>query len=213
MFLSWHTLTSHRKCSETSSQSFPEKQAKGSKGELGRVRDWWRTNIATPYSSCEDRFEDPVNVKWLLFHLTPQTQILKISVVIPPSACLIYIFQGPPQRNYFSTIVTMGLQDDEGRLEVLIFGETERTLRHREVKWLAHNHTVSEPGQEAKSLNPLGVFSFHLLLASATLWICLFQQTSMFLSKSCQFFFPRWAMNLPRVSKQTVERALAFKPE
>lgn len=44
----------------------------------------------------------------------------------------------------------------------------------------------------AKALDPLGLFSFYFEPAQLSR-ICFSQQTSVFLSKSCQFFLSRWA--------------------
>lgn len=211
IFLPWQAFTSHRKCLGTSSQSRPERWEKGNKG---RVSNWLRTNKAIPSSSLEGRFEAPINGKWLLFHLTPQTQILKTRVVIPPFWCIMCITQGhPPHRNHFSIIFTIDLQDGYGRWEMIVLGEIKREFSGMEK--LSDLPMITQgvnQGRWPRPLTPL-VFSHFTLEPVQLSRICFSQQISVFSSKSCQFFFPRWAMNLPRVSKQTVERALAFEPE
>lgn len=90
--------------------------------------------------------------------------------------------------------------------------KVDSQARRREMTGPPSHRGWTRAGSEPRPWTPL--VSSHFTSDPVQLsWICLSQQISMFLSKSCQFFFPRRATNLPRVSKQTVERALAFEPE
>ena len=118
-----------------------------------------------------------------------------------------------PHRNHFSIIFTTDLQDGHGRWEMIVLGEIKSEFSGMEK--LSDLPMITQgvnQGRWPRPLTPL-VFSHFTLEPVQLSRICFSQQISVFPSKSCQFFFPRWAMNLPRVSKQTVERALAFEPE
>lgn len=186
-------------------------ERKGNKGEWGRVRNGLRANQAISWSRLQRRLEGPGSGKRWLPHLPPQTQILKTRTVSPPFLSNnAYLSEKPTQKARLCHLPSRSAGQVGQMGDDCLWRDWEWVLRQGAGQGLVHDHRGREGGREAKALDPLGLFTFAPVQLSR---LCFSQQTSTFLSGSCQFFFPRWAMNLPRVSKQTVERARAFEPE